>query len=186
MALSVNRIVCARFRENCRKVSVSPKSFGRFWSVVLLVFCASANSGELYVIVEDDTVFVGSDFEYYDTSSSELGFTEAGAKRWATRSYSQIHEGSEIPKLSQLTGQEFIIEIEGEVVTSGHFSSMLSSRWHPELVIWDSFVRPGDDSIRLSFELPGTDLKLTDPRESEAFLGYFRSRGKGVDSKGER
>lgn len=147
---------------------------------------AREHSGELYVITSGDTVLVGGEIEYYRGSTGVIELSDAGARRWTAHSCSQYYDGREILKLSTLTGQRFVLEVAGDILAEGHFTSTLSSVLYSGLTIWDSFVRPGDTSVRLAFASSGSDSSSIDPRELEAFVRYCRSRGKlkGSDDDG--
>jgi len=145
-----------------------------------LTFAVPA-AGELYIIAGADTVFTGADFTHYDTASQELRLSVTGQKRCAGHAASETHDGREIPKLSGLTGKLFVLEVDGEVLAEGHFSSMASSCMHTGLVLWDTLIRPGDETLRLTYHVIKDEPQRPDPRESNRFLDYFASRGKLVD-----
>ena len=159
-------------------VGRSPVAPGVLLGVALLFCGAWAQAGELYVIAAGDTVIVGREIEYYDLDTGVLGLTWAGKFRWNSYSESHYQGGREIQDVSTLTGRKFVLEIDGEVLGEGRITSLLSSALHPGLTLWDSLVPPDDRSIRFQFATYGRELDITDPRESESFLGYFRSHGK--------
>jgi hypothetical protein len=78
------------------------------------------------------------------------------------------------------------LEVDGTVLSKGHFLSLVSSALYSGLVLWDSLVLPGDNSVHLTYDSHGTELKEPDPRESHLFIEYFRSRGKLIEGGGER
>jgi len=143
--------------------------------VLIAPAIAATDDGELYVIASGDTVLMGSEIEYYDPLTGIASLTDAGINRWS----GYAHQIAGVPKLSSLTGQQFVLEVSGDTLRWGHFTSGVSSRLHRGLTIYDSAIRPGDAEVCFCQAPLGTSKSCPlSLGELEAFLAYFRSRDK--------
>ena len=152
--------------------------------VVAVVGCSvSAWSGELLILAGGDTILAGSDINEYNPATGGLTLTAEGSLRWSKWEHSKIVGDREIPMLSELTGQMFRLEISGELVFEGHFSSRASSKLYDGFVLYDSLILSGDSNLRLVYEQLPDSVQSANPCESNVFLEYFRARGKLVEGE---
>jgi hypothetical protein len=106
---------------------------------------------DLHIFAWGDTILSLADIASADCGAGVITLTDRGIDKWQRWARAEWYGDHLSPRLSGLNDSEFALELDGQVVAFGHFTSVASSHLHDGLVVYDALIRSGDRTLRVSW-----------------------------------